>query len=112
MHESGLLTWGILQSSIKGALLFIIFVNDIVDVLKNSYIIKCAGDTVLYITGNNIEIIKSHLPDDLILLAEWFKENEVILNLKKGKTGAMIFRTAKHLAILNSGLKVKYQHQL
>ena len=112
MHESGLLTWGILQSSIKGALLFIIFVNDIVDVLKNSYIIKCAGDTVLYITGNNIEIIKSHLPDDLILLAEWFKENEVILSLKKGKTGAMIFRTAKHLAILNSGLKVKYQHQL
>ena len=44
------------------------------------------------------------------LLVEWFQENEVIVNLKKGKTETMIFRTAKHLAILNSGLKVKYQH--
>ena len=44
------------------------------------------------------------------LLVEWFKENEVIVNLKKGKTETMTFRTAKHFAILNSGLKVKYQH--
>ena len=48
--------------------------------------------------------------DDLNLLTERFKENELILNLKKGKTEPMIFRTAKCLAILNRGLKVKYQH--
>ena len=50
------------------------------------------------------------LSGDLNLLVEWFKENELILNLKKGKTEAMLFGTAKHLAMLNRGLKVKYQH--
>ena len=54
------------------------------DVLKNSRIIKYGDDTVLYTAGNIFEIIKSHLSDDLNLLAEWFNKNELILNLKKG----------------------------
>ena len=54
------------------------------DVLKNSRIIKYDDDTVLYTAGNIFEIIKSHLSDDLNLLAEWFNKNELILNLKKG----------------------------
>ena len=82
------------QESILGPLSFIIFVNDIVDVLRNSGIIKYANDTVLYVASNNIEIIESHLSDDLNLLAELFKENELILNLKKGKTEAMVFGQA------------------
>ena len=44
------------------------------------------------------------------MLVDWFKKNEPILNPKKGKTEAMIFGTAKHIAMLNRGLKVKYQH--
>ena len=80
------------------------------NVLRNSRIIKYANDTVLYVAGNNIEIIESHLSDDLNLLVEWFKLNELILNLKKGQTEAMIFGTTKRLAMLNINLKVKYQH--
>ena len=64
----------------------------------------------MYVTGNSSEIIESHLSDNSDLLAEWFKENKVILNLKKGKTEAIIFRTAKCLAMLNRNSKVKYQH--
>ena len=59
-----------------------------------------------YVAGNDIGIIESQLSDDLSLLGEWFKENELVLNLKKGKTKAMIFETAKHLAMLNRVLKV------
>ena len=44
------------------------------------------------------------------MLAEWFKENDLILSLKKGKTEAMIFGTNKRLAMLNICLNVKYQH--
>ena len=44
------------------------------------------------------------------MLAKWCKENELILNLKKGKSEAMILGTAKRLAMLNKALKVKYQH--
>ena len=93
---SCLLTCGILQGSILGPLLFKIFANNIVDVLRNSCIIKYVDDTILYIAGNDIDIIESKLSDDLNLLAEWFKENELILN--------------KHLAMLNRDLKVKYQN--
>ena len=80
------------------------------DVLRNSRIIKYADDTVLYVAGNNIVIIESHLSDDLNLLAEWFRENEFILNLRQGKTEAMIFGTTKRLTMLSAGLKVKHQH--
>ena len=108
LPESGLRTSsGAPRGSILGPLLFIIFANDIVDVLRNSGIIKYANDTELYVAGKSIEIIESQLSDDLNLLAKWFKENELIL---KGKTEAMIFGTAKCLAILNRALKVKYQH--
>ena len=44
---------------------------------------KNADDTVLWVADKNIEIIESHLLDDFNLLAKWFKENELILNLKK-----------------------------
>ena len=107
LPESGLRTCGAPRGSILGPLLFIIFANDIVDVLRNSGIIKYANDTELYVAGKSIEIIKSQLSDDLNLLAKWFKENELIL---KGKTEAMIFGAAKCLAMLNRALKVKYQH--
>ena len=95
-----------------GLLLFSIFANNILDVLRNSRIIKYADDTVLYVAGNDIEIIESHLieSDDLNLLAEWFKENELILNLKKVKTEAIIFGTARCSAMLIRGLEIKCQH--
>ena len=68
-----------------GPLLFIIFANSIANVLRNSHIIKWA-DGILFVAGNNIKIIQSHLSDDLNLSAEWFKKNELIRNLKKRKT--------------------------
>ena len=56
LSESGLLTCCVSKGSILGPLLFIIFANDIVNVLRNSRIIKYADDTVIYVAGNNIEI--------------------------------------------------------
>ena len=108
----GYVSCGVPQGSILGPLIFIIFVNDIVDCLKRTQIIKYADDTVLYVPGKSIEIIENELSSDLSILAEWFRENELILNLKKGKTEAMIFGTAKRLATINRNMIVKYQNTI
>ena len=68
------MTCGVPQGSTLGSLLFIIFANDVVDVLRNSRIIKYADNTVLYVAGSNIELIESHLSHDLSLLAECLRK--------------------------------------
>ena len=70
MSKSDLLTCCVPQGSILDPLVLIIFANDIVDVLRNSRIIKYADDTVLHVADNSIEIIESQLSDDLNYLDE------------------------------------------
>ena len=41
--------------------------------------------TALYIAEKSVGIIMHHLSVDLNHLADWFQENELILNLKKAK---------------------------
>ena len=41
-------------------------------------------------------------------LASWFSENKLILNLKKGKTEAMIFGTGKRLSMTPTTLNIMY----
>ena len=103
---------GVPQGSIIGPLLFVIFINDIVDYVIKSSIIKYADDTVLYTPGKDIYIIEQNLSQDLERLAEWFTENEMILNLKKGKTECMLIGTAKRLAAAPRSLEVKYNQNL
>ena len=97
------------QGSILGPLLFVIFANDVTDHVKSVKIIMYADDTVLYVDGPDLTSIENALSSDMSLLASWFTENELILNLKKGKTEAMVFGTSQKLATLSATLNVKYQ---
>ena len=89
------------QGSIFGPLLFLIFFNDITDVIKKANIIKYADTTVLYVADKNLEIIQNRLNNDIDAVANWLDENELIINLKKEKTESLLFGTAKRLADLN-----------
>ena len=44
-----------------------------------------AGDPVLYTEGKDLNMIEKALFREFSLLAAWFHENELILNLKKEK---------------------------
>ena len=86
-HTSALssVACGVPLGSILGPLLLLLFSYDIIDNVKNSRIIMYADDTMLYAQGKDLNIIENALSRDMSLLAAWFHENELILNLKKGK---------------------------
>ena len=89
---------GVPQGSILGPLLFLIFFDDFPEQLSKASCIQYADDTVVYVTHNNVTTIESILNHELENLDNYCYKNELILNLKKGKTETMLFGTAKQLA--------------
>ena len=97
---------GVPQGSILGPLLFIILFDDITDAIQHSRIVKYADDTVIYFADKDSKSIQSHLTEDMDLISNWLKENELIINLKEGKTEALLFGTAKRISMQTEAFKV------
>ena len=69
---------GVPQGSILGLLLFIIFLNDVTEVISSAKIIKYADDTVIYAADKDIKVIKSKLSTDLNAIADWLHQNALM----------------------------------
>ena len=52
---------GVPQGSILGPLIFILFFNDITDVIVGARVVKYADDTVIYVTDKDMKVINSKL---------------------------------------------------
>ena len=103
---------GVPQGSVIGPLLFLIFYNDITDVIHSASIIKYADDTVIYVAGKNVKDINLRLSNTMNSLAYWLHENELVLNLKKGKTEGLLFGTAQRLRKVKERFNVIYRGNL
>ena len=86
------------QGSILGSLLFIVFFNDLIDIM-NVNVIKYAEDTVLFYTDSDVSKIESVLNYEMKKVGLYCNQNELLFNLKKGKTEAMLFGTQKRLKL-------------
>ena len=63
--------------------------------VKHAQVLKYADYTVVYIDGKNLKDVSNLLSIDLSFVFKWIKENELLMNLKQGKTEALLFGTSK-----------------
>lgn len=78
---------GVPQGSILGPLLFIFYINDIINVMQHCKLHMFADDTIVYIEDdkNNHDNMIKLLNKDLIVVEAWLRANKLKLNINKTK---------------------------
>ena len=91
------MTYEVPQGSILGPLL-IILINDVHLVLDKCKILMYADDTVIFFSERLVAAVEEVLNQEANLVGKCFTNNNLILNLKKGKTELVIYSTSQELA--------------
>ena len=79
-------TVGVPQGSILGPLLFLVYINNLPNAVKNSEVTLYADDTILYCFSKDPRLLEDKLNEDLLMVAYWLRENKLTLNLDKTKS--------------------------
>ena len=76
---------GIGQGTIIGPIVFLIYINYIVNMLPNVHINMYADDCILYCTGDNWPNVRERLQGGLIGFDTWCRTYNMVLNVSKSK---------------------------
>ena len=103
---------GVPQGLILGPLLFLMFFDDFEKCLKHSQSLNFADDTVVYLHGKTRDIVESQLNEDLKNMSTYFKTDQLIINLNRGKIKTMIFGTSCRLSKCGKKLNLYYDDRV
>ena len=96
--EWGSVTNGVPQGSILGPLLFIIFVNDLPDVVEHCTVNLYADDTAIYVSDEDPGTVGFELEQDLQRVANWISTNGLRMNISKTQLMVLSSRKKQWLA--------------
>lgn len=95
---------GVPQGSILGPLLFNLYINDVVNIDRDTKFIIYADDTSLFLTDRNIPNLITKANHLLNKLDEWSTANSLTINTTKTK--AVLFRPRQQLTRYEFNLKL------
>ena len=83
LSQKNQISYGVPQGSVLGPLLFLIYVNNLPDCVKNCEINMFADDTALFFTGRNESEIELKLNSDLVLISDYLEAYQLVINTIK-----------------------------
>ena len=93
-----LVTQGVPQGSVLGRLLYIVYANDLIKMVKNCEVALYADDTVLFTANECFQNSINDMQMDINAISRWCKDNGIRANTEKTKV--MVFGSTQGLAKL------------
>ena len=107
-----------LQGSILGPLLFLIYINDMPQAFYKSNLFLYADDSCLMYQHRDVNEIKKQLSKDFENVCNWFVDNKLSIHFGKDKTKSILFaskrkiKSARKLNVKYKNIKIKQHSQV